>query len=322
MLAPSAYSAKVETGFAIGIRARNQRGAFSCGKPVPTLPENAHGDFEKTLMSTVEPRRFIRSGFAASAIAHLSVLTMVLFFAEVHPFGSVTAEPITVDIVSPAEAAPTPKKEEEPVVPKPQPSDAFDLSSKAAASGSPAPQPAAAQPQKQAALSTPRLARPAAAVQPQPPSASPTPSYIAPEPDLSIKYHVMLGLPPELPPGPPQDRPGDGVDALASDKAEISSSLVTEFRRHLKTCSKLPASIAPSDNVRIKLRVFMTPDGKIAAEPIVVEGSATLKGLDLRQSAIDALVACQPYAMLPVDRYGEWKVLDLSFTPQDFSGGS
>jgi hypothetical protein len=23
--------------------------------------------------------------------------------------------------------------------------------------------------------------------------------------------------------------------------------------------------------------------------------------------------------MLPVDRYGEWKVLDLSFTPQDFS---
>jgi hypothetical protein len=26
--------------------------------------------------------------------------------------------------------------------------------------------------------------------------------------------------------------------------------------------------------------------------------------------------------MLPVDRYGEWKVLDLSFTPRDFSGGS
>jgi hypothetical protein len=26
--------------------------------------------------------------------------------------------------------------------------------------------------------------------------------------------------------------------------------------------------------------------------------------------------------MLPADRYGEWKVLDLSFTPQDFSGSS
>jgi hypothetical protein len=25
--------------------------------------------------------------------------------------------------------------------------------------------------------------------------------------------------------------------------------------------------------------------------------------------------------MLPTDRYGEWKVLDLSFTPQDFTSG-
>ncbi len=25
---------------------------------------------------------------------------------------------------------------------------------------------------------------------------------------------------------------------------------------------------------------------------------------------------------MPADRYGEWKVLDLSFTPQDFGGAS
>jgi hypothetical protein len=36
------------------------------------------------------------------------------------------------------------------------------------------------------------------------------------------------------------------------------------------------------------------------------------------QGAITALEACQPYAMLPVERYGEWKSLDLSFTPNDF----
>jgi hypothetical protein len=44
-----------------------------------------------------------------------------------------------------------------------------------------------------------------------------------------------------------------------------------------------------------------------------------MKGPLLMQSAIRALSACQPYAMLPADRYGEWKVLDLSFTPQDFN---
>jgi len=267
----------------------------------------------------VEPRQFIRSGIAASAIGHLSILTAVLIFTEVHPFGTVTAEPITVDIVSPDEAA----KAEPIPTPKTEPSDSFDPSSKSAASSSPAPAAAptaAAQPQKQAALSTPSLNRQEvqqAHAQPQPPSTSPLPAYRPPEPDLSIKYHVLLGLPPDL----PQAKSGD-FDAPASKTADIASTLITEFRRHLRTCSKLPGSIAPSDKVKVTLRVLMTPEGKLAAEPILIEASASEKGPALMQGAITALQACQPYAMLPADRYGEWKVLDLSFTPQDFSGSS
>src|SRR5215469_733224 len=45
-------------------------------------------------------RQYMRPDIAASAIAHLSVLGLVIFFTEVHPFGSVTAEPIAVDIVA------------------------------------------------------------------------------------------------------------------------------------------------------------------------------------------------------------------------------
>jgi hypothetical protein len=251
---------------------------------------------------------------------------MVLIFAEVHPFGSVTAEPIAVDIVSPAEV---PNKPEPLPEPKPEPSDSFDLSSKSASSSSPTPaaaQNAVARPQKQAALSASRPDRQqaqqaSAQPQPQPPSTSPSPAFTPPEPDLSVKYQVMLGLPPDMPQGLPQDKPGDGFDAPASKTADIASSLVSEFRRRLKTCSKLPASVAPSDRLTIKLRVFMTPEGKLAAEPVLIEASASEKGPALMQSAISALEACQPYQMLPADRYGEWKVLDLSFTPQDFSGG-
>jgi len=266
----------------------------------------------------VEPRRFIRSGIAASAIGHLSILTAVLIFTEVHPLGTVTAEPITVDIVSPDEAA----KAEPLPTPKTEPSHPFDLSSKSASSSpAAAAAPAAAtQPQKQATLSTPSLNRQEAQqanAQPQPPSTSPLPAYRPPEPDLSIKYHVLLGLPPDL----PQAKSGD-FDAPASKTADIASSLITEFRRHLRTCSKLPGSIAASDKVKVTLRVLMTPEGRLAAEPILIEASASTKGPALMQGAITALQACQPYAMLPAERYGEWKVLDLSFTPQDFSGSS
>jgi hypothetical protein len=122
------------------------------------------------------------------------------------------------------------------------------------------------------------------------------PAYRPPEPDLSIKYHVLLGLPPDLPPSP-EAKSGD-FDAPASKTADIASSLIAEFRRHLKTCSRLPGSIAPSDKVKVTLRVLMTPEGRLAAEPILIEASASMKGPALMQGAITALQACQPYAML------------------------
>jgi hypothetical protein len=278
----------------------------------------------------MEPWRLIRSGIAASALGHLSALGLVVIFAEAHPFASVTAEPMTVDLVSPAEVPPPPAKQEPLPSPKTQPSDAPDAAPKPAAGSPPpsAPPPAAAQPQKQAAPSPPRPNRQQAAAQPPAPAPAPTPApppppasvpaYVAPEPDVSVKYHVMLGLPPEL----PQVKSGDdNFDSPASKLADISSNLVAEFRRHLKTCAKLPDTIEPSDRVKIVLRVFMTLEGKLAAEPILIEASASAKGPLLMQGAISALQACQPYAMLPADRYGEWKVLDLSFTPRDFAGG-
>ena len=127
-----------------------------------------------------------------------------------------------------------------------------------------------------------------------------------------------------MPPASAQaaNRGDDNFDGPATEAADIASTLIAAFRRHLKTCSKLPASLSGTDDVKVKLRVLMTPEGKLAAGPILIEASASAKGPALMQGAVTALQACQPYAMLPVDRYGEWKVLDLSFTPQDFSGSS
>jgi len=153
---------------------------------------------------------------------------------------------------------------------------------------------------------------------------------VPPEPDVTVKYHVMLGLPEDLPPLPakpaegsgdnPGEKTGDGSgDFTASKPIDISSSPIMAFRRHLKTCSKLPASVAPSDNLNVKLRLVLTADGRLAADPIIGGGSPSQKAIDLLQTAIKAAKDCQPYTMLPADRYREWKVLDLDLTPQDFS---
>jgi hypothetical protein len=266
--------------------------------------------------AAMEVRQYIRPDVTLSAIVHLSLVAFVVIYTEVRPFRSVAEKTVPVDVIVADE------KKLEPL-PTPEPSPDLSMLARPAAAAPAAPLAASPPPPQQVS----RANRREALAQPQPqapaPAAAPAPSasrgYTPPEPDLTIKYHVMLGLPEDMPAGVSAgDKRGEGGDTgPASDN--LAPSLVDTLRRHLKTCSKLPAALSPSDNVAVKLRVQMTPDGRLAAEPALIEGTASIKGVQLMQGAVAALTACQPYAMLPADRYGEWKVLDLSFTPHDFS---
>ena len=149
--------------------------------------------------------------------------------------------------------------------------------------------------------------------------AAPPPPYQAPEPDVTVKYGVMLGLPPELPTELPKDAPkDDGGDAKDSIAAKLPAETIAELRRHLRSCAKLPAGVAPTDNVNIKLRTVLATDGTLAREPILIEAPPSAKGVALVKSAMSALQACQPYKMLPADKYGEWKVSWTCRSPTRF----
>src|SRR4051794_14437499 len=256
------------------------------------------------------------SGMAVSIVTHLTVLTVGLGYAGVRPFETAPVEAIAVDLVTPAEV-----KEATPEAPpKPAPPlEIPDLSAKeqpAAASipaAAPPPPQAAAMPAT-ASVAPAKAGAKQAALQPAAAASSPAPqpSWRPPEPDLSVKYQVNLGLP---------ARPGDDFDTAAFSAAKVSTDDVGKFREHLKTCSVLPPSIAPNDKVTIRLRASFLPDGTLASAPLLIEASASAKGPLLMRAAIEALRTCQPYAVLPADKYNEWKVLDLGFTPQDFKGG-
>jgi hypothetical protein len=305
----------------------------------------------------MEVRQYIRPDIAVSAIAHLSILALVMLFTEVHPYAR-GSEPVAVDLVTPDQVeqgfdpAPTPTPQlpssdlpssdmpSSTPMPPGTPASSPAASPAASQPAATAPQRSAARPDRQqvaAAQSRPPQPQPSERQQqpsqppsqPQPQTPSASLGYVPPEPDVTVKYHVMLGLPEDLPPlsarsgeasgdRSGQSKSGD-FDATSSTPAEISSNPIAEFRRHLKTCSKLPASVAPSDNLTVKLRLILTLDGRLATDPMVGGGSPNPKALDLLQSAIQALKDCQPYTMLPADHYREWKVLDLDLTPKDFS---
>jgi hypothetical protein len=258
----------------------------------------------------LQPGLFNPSGMAFSIATHLTVLAVGFGYAGVRPFETAPVETIAVDIV-PAEEL---KQATQMALPESKPPEIADRSpgvlpatpatSKAlAAQEKRSARPIAPQPE-QTAIGQAALQTPAATIQPA--------SWRPPDPDLTVKYQVNLGLP---------ARGGDDFDAPAFAAAKVSNDHIARFRERLKSCAVLPESVAPGDKVTIRLRANFLPDGRLASAPLLIEASASAKGPALMRAAIDALEGCQPYAALPADKYGEWKVLDLSFTPQDFRRG-
>ena len=105
-------------------------------------------------------------------------------------------------------------------------------------------------------------------------------------------------------------------DALADSAAALSRADIAAFREHLEKCWKPPAALALAPKLQAVLRIALNPDGAMAAEPILVKASASAQGPALVETATRALRQCQPFGFLPADKYSEWKILELSFTPR------
>ena len=252
------------------------------------------------------PKLLARSGLAISFLGHVTVLILGLIFAGANPFNTLPSEAIAVDIISASEFA---RADSAPV--QPPTTTAFAPVAPAA----PAADTAGAQPTTSPVPERRQLAAPSLRPQLSDPVTPQLPPSVPDQPEPNMAD--MFGLPLALPDG----RLGGGFDAPAINRANIAADAITRFREHLRTCLTRPGSIAPTENVKVVLRVVLKPDGMLAATPTLIEASASAKGPALKESAISGLRACQPYTMLPANKYEEWKALDLSFTPRDFSGG-
>ncbi|AMA58661.1 hypothetical protein [Bradyrhizobium sp. CCGE-LA001] len=318
----------------------------------------------------MELRKIIRADIAASAIAHLTLVALIIVISEVHPFHAAPTETVAVDIVTPEQVKEEIKEQEAAKEKQPEPppdlklpkldsTDKSEAASKQQAAPSPqaSPEPQPSEQQRSAEQRTPPQPSPPQPseakaqpqqlpqAQPQPmpqpppqpmqpppmqplpsqamqqPTTVPPPAYQTPQPDVTVKYGVMLGLPPELPTELPKDASkDDGGDAKDSIAAKLPPEVIAALRRHLRSCAKLPAGVVPTDNVNIKLRAVFATDGTLLREPILMAAPPSAKGVAIVKSAMSALQNCQPYKMLPADKYGEWKVLDLPFSPRDFGG--
>jgi outer membrane biosynthesis protein TonB len=279
----------------------------------------------------------MRSSLLISAALHVVLVASLLLTAP-RRFEPVR-EQLEVELVADKDAPQPEEKDEKKEEPKPEKQSVWDFPTEKPKFDLPRLEPSeqakpSAPMQSQAATSAKQKAAPSApeasvaqqpaqssagqqaAATPAPGGAPPPTSSFASEPKPATSIFDPSNIPRlmDLPMG--QE---NGFDAESTVQANLSGDERAAFKAHLRKCWKVPDGLAPA--TRVVLRVSLRPNGVLATEPVLIEASASRDGPAVLQAAKRALKECQPFAFLPPDKYKEWKVLDLSFTPRDMAGG-
>ena len=229
-----------------------------------------------------------------SLAIHLLALVGVAVSARPKPFAASPAQSIAVDLVSPEEIAKLARAEP----PKPQAAIPLRAAARPPESGGAAAAPAA------------------------PPPAPSKPAPAGQSPFDPTKLAGMFPVSPVVAPTTEQtEKAVAGFDAPADKAADLAPADVAAFKAHLRRCMTLPAGITAAERLRVVLRIALGPDGVLRAPPTLVEATASPNGPAMVRTLVSALSQCQPYNFLPAEKYAEWKVLDLAFTPRDLAGG-
>jgi hypothetical protein len=262
-------------------------------------------------------KRFIRPGVVISVIGHVAALMLGLVFvgAGANSFKSMPQDAMLVDIMPPDEA---PRYAGTPSELRLSGSETSAQSNKDTAQ--PPPKTNTQSQQQQRQRSNTQLDRQRTAQQ-QPAQAETTQAEIVSEPppeetpDQTTTAETFAEL--ALLGG----RLGGGFAAPPIGAVQPDYDFTLSFRERVSSCSSIPAGMDVGDKISVTLRVSLNRDGTLATTPQALSPIASPKARALMEGAIEALQKCQPYTMLPPDRYKDWKSIDLTFFPMNFSGG-
>ena len=128
----------------------------------------------------------------------------------------------------------------------------------------------------------------------------------------------------ELEPEPPAGFDPDGIAALLRS-VPLSEREVDAFRTQVGRCWLVPAVAVDAANLIVSLRIFLHPDGSLARAPEIIDrarmgrpGEASFQAA--AESAVRAVLRCEPYEMLPASKYELWREIELNFDPMDMLG--
>jgi len=108
--------------------------------------------------------------------------------------------------------------------------------------------------------------------------------------------------------------------------AQMTMSEIDSIRSQIEQCWIVPAGVRYAENFVVRVRIFLRPDGGLAQPPQVVDTlRMSMPGEEayrtVAESAVRAIMKCEPFQNLPVDKYDRWQDIELSFDPRSILGG-
>jgi len=103
--------------------------------------------------------------------------------------------------------------------------------------------------------------------------------------------------------------------------AQLSQSELDALRARLAQLWNPPAGASNPEELVVQVRIKLSPDGRLAAPPIVLTSGTSPLFQAARDSAVRAVFRGQPFDMLKPEHYEQWKDVEITFDPRDLVRG-
>jgi colicin import membrane protein len=117
---------------------------------------------------------------------------------------------------------------------------------------------------------------------------------------------------------------GDALNSTAAlgtakgTAATLSASYLSALVSRIHDCWQRDGGGFDEDDLKIPITLTFKVDGTLSSAPLIEIEPRNLRERAIFEGARRAIIACQPYTMLPQAKYAEWKVLPFLFHNKAF----
>jgi outer membrane biosynthesis protein TonB len=121
--------------------------------------------------------------------------------------------------------------------------------------------------------------------------------------------------------GAEQDAPRREAYGMPGGRDQrLGADELAAFRAQIARCWSPPVGGLGGDAIIVKLRVMLSEDGRLTRPPELTNDGNSPFFRPAADSAIRAVLQCQPYRLAP-EKFGQWRDMLLTFDPSRMYGG-